>query len=297
MADNMDLRQEVREQRHVLSAIVSNPAHSQLMGIDQDELKQQCRMDPDGNISIFDAIVWRDGCSLDNARKKFYRWNTSVEETGEEPSSPDMSCSELSLNLTVSKHKFGSDPVPTPVAPFHEVLRLLAIIPGPGAARVRAQQAELSTRAMAGDWDLEQAIQGRRQALPAAAQELFMVGLESSSDAKRMRDEQHEQETQVPKRPRLCYSGEELVEFVKDLWPIGAPNPVMLLQMWEQSDGTHEDFMAKFIKHCEVFAHFSPRCCFFVSVLVIISFWCAAAADEFSAIRRGSTPSRPKDCG
>jgi hypothetical protein len=261
MADNMDLQQKVREQSQALSAVVPTPVYNQLMEIDHDELRRKCRTDPDGNISIFDALAWRDGCSLENARIKFFRWNLSGADTGSEDFVTEMKRSKVSVQ-DVLKYRFGSDPLPTPVAPFHEVLRLLAIIPGPGAARVRSQQAELSTRAMAGDWDLQQAIQDRRQALPAVAQELFMAGLESSSDAKRMREEQREQEeTQAPKRPRLSYTGEQLIEFVKELCPAGPPNPAMLSQMWEQCDGTHEDFMAKFIKYCEV--TFLCVCCLF----------------------------------
>jgi hypothetical protein len=234
--------QVVQEQRQSLSAMTSNPVNAvQLMQLGEDDLRAHCRITEDRKVSIIDALALRDRISTVAAGTSYNHWLKRGSETGLDQHAD-----------IVSKHQFADGIKPTPVAPLHEVLRLLAIIPGPGAARVRSQQADLTTRAMAGDWDLQQAIQDRRQALPAAAQELFLAGLESSSDAKRMREEQHEEETKAPKRARLSYTGEQLIDFVKDLCPAGPPNPDLLSQMWEQSDGTHEDFMAKYIKYCEV---------------------------------------------
>jgi len=238
----------VRTQQARMIASMDNPVRKiQLMEIRQEELVEHCRTTPDGMVSIHDALALRDGGTTAEAGKRYNRWikgsETVLPKTGPEIGS-------------VSRHQFAGMPQPTPVAPFHEVLRLLAIIPGPGVSRVRTQQAELSTRAMAGDWDLQRAIQDRRAALPTAAQELLLNGLESSGEAKRMREEQREEEMKAPKRARISYTSEQLINFVKDICPTGRPDPSMLSEMWEQSDGTHTDFMAKYIKYCEVFSLF-----------------------------------------
>jgi hypothetical protein len=159
--------------------------------------------------------------------------------------------------------EFGSEQ-PTPVAYFHEIMELFALIPGPGAATYRAQQAQLSTRAMAGDLDLERAVHDRRAALPASAQEVMLAGLESSEDAKRMRAEQFESEHRA-KKPRLVYTGEKLVNLVKGLSTV-EPDPGLLSEMWEQCEGVHTAFMAHYVKYCEVKLSFSLSLSLFVSL-------------------------------
>lgn len=103
---------------------------------------------------------------------------------------------------------------------------------------------------MAGDLDLERAVHDRRAALSASAQEVMLAGLESSEDAKRMRAEQFESE-QRAKKPRVSYTGEQLVDMVKGLSTV-APNPDLLSEMWEQCEGVRTAFMAQYFKYCEV---------------------------------------------
>lgn len=235
-----------RNAERAARVLASNPVQSiDLMNFTDEDLKKHCRVTPDGMFSVYDALVLRDGSTYDNASRKFRRWETAADE-----SRSSLTGSPEPADLYVL-FRFGTDPHPTPVASFHGILRLMAAIPGKGSKIVRSQQAELTTRAMAGDHDLERAIQGRRAALPAAAQEVMLVGLQSSGDAKRMRDEQHELET-TSKRPRVRYTGDQLLGIVKGICPDAPPDPAMLLDMWDSSGGNHSDFMALYIKFCEV---------------------------------------------
>jgi hypothetical protein len=219
--------------------------------INEKELKECCRVTPDGKISVYDALAWRDKGTVDNAKKRYHR----------------ISMDRSVMTGPVSNHQFQSNHQPTPVAHFHEIIRLLAVIPGPGAALIRSQQAALSTRAIAGDWDLEHALQERREVLSADVQEVMLAGLEGSDNAKRLRQYQREDEEERKesiKRPRLSYSGEQLVQLVKDIGANVAPNPEMLSDMWEQCNGVHTDFMAQYVKYCEV----RNRCCFYFFDLI-----------------------------
>ena len=245
LLDDVTVAEEPAARSEVVMRSANPVKKMEIMNVTEEDLKKSCRMTPEGLFSVYDALTMRDGCSIDSSKRRFLRWSGSGEDRAESARS-----SETAPSL--SKHKFGSDPHPTPVAPFHEILRLMAAIPGQGSERVRNQQSELTTRAMAGDVDLERAIQDRRAALPAAAQEVLMVGLQSSGDAKRMRDEQHELET-TSKRPRVKYTGDQLLGIVKGICPDAPPDPVMLLDMWDSAGGNHSDFMALYIKFCEVF--------------------------------------------
>lgn len=232
----------------------ANPVKSmEIMNLTEEDLKKACRMTPEGLFSVYDALTIRDGCTNNDAGKRYNQW-VKIQQTEAKDGDAVSHTGYLAIRA-VSKHQFPGSALPTPVASFHEVVRLLAIIPGPGAMRIRGQQAELTTRAMAGDHDLERAIQGRRAALPAAAQEVMLVGLQSSGDAKRMRDEQHELET-TSKRPRVRYTGDQLLGIVKGICPDAPPDPAMLLDMWDSSGGNHSDFMALYIKFCEVLSFF-----------------------------------------
>jgi hypothetical protein len=232
-------------------AAPQNPvAAMPLMKVSEVDLKGVCRVTPDGRLSVYDAFAHRDGSSTRNAAKRFKRFvETATLTFG---AAPIFGTGANSVNegpKPFQTFRFGSEP-PTPVAYFHEIMQLFALIPGPGAAAYRAQQAELSTRAMAGDLDLERAVHDRRAALPASAQQVMLAGLESSEDAKRMRAEQFESEQRAQK-PRLVYTGEQLVNLVKGLSSV-EPDPDLLSEMWEECNGMRTAFMAQYVKYCEV---------------------------------------------
>lgn len=224
-----------------------------IMSFNEEDLKGHCRVTPDGQISIYDALAWRDNCAVRAGALKYLRWMQRAE-----PAIDRRPC---------QKHQFQPHHQPTPVAYFHEILKLFGQIPGSGAEDFQAQQAELSARAMAGDWDLEQALQERREVISAEVQEVMLAGLEGSDNAKRLREYQREDEEEQKeriKRPRLSYSGEQLVQLVKEIGANVAPNPEMLSDMWEQCNGVHTDFMAQYVKYCEVWITF------FVVVPVVV---------------------------
>ena len=137
---------------------------------------------------------------------------------------------------------------------------------------------------MAGDLDLERAVHDRRAALPPSAQEVMLAGLESSEDAKRMRAEQFESEQRV-KKPRIVYSGEQLVDMVKGLSAV-APNPDLLSEMWEQCEGVRTAFMAQYVKYCEVLISF---CCL---VRRFLSSLLCTAANDYPPVQRESAARR-----
>jgi len=234
-----------------------NPvAAMSLMKVSEEDLKGVCRVTLEGRISVYDALAHRDGSSTRHAAKRFKRFVETASPTfyAAAPIFGTGTNSVHGIPKPLQTFSFGSEQ-PTPVAYFHEIMELFALIPGPGAATYRAQQAQLSTRAMAGDLDLERAVHDRRAALPASAQEVMLAGLESSEDAKRMRAEQFESE-QRAKKPRVSYTGEQLVDMVKGLTTV-APNPGVLSEMWEQCEGVHTAFMAEYVKYCEVRISFS----------------------------------------
>jgi hypothetical protein len=232
-------------------ALPRNPVASMpLMKAGEEDLKAICRMTPEGRMSVYDALAFRDATSVRNAGRRFrYYFEQSGLASGVDQTNSGQG------QKPFETFEFKSEQ-PTPVAFFHEIMELFALIPGPGAAAYRSQQAQLSTRAMAGDLDLERAVHDRRAALSASAQEVMLAGLESSEDAKRMRAEQFESE-QRAKKPRMVYSGEQLVDMVKGLSAV-APNPDLLSEMWEQCDGVRTAFMAQYVKYCEVLIYF---CC------------------------------------
>jgi hypothetical protein len=238
-ATHMDMDQAVQdhaEWTRVVKQTVDNPVQAlPLMNITEEVLlNSNCRVTPDGRFSLYDALARRDGTNTHVARCRFSRWFEAENQPSVSDGSLETACAD------VTKHVFPSEARETPVAPFHVIMRLLAVIPGPGVASVRAQQADLTTRAMAGDVDLELAINERRSALPAAAQEVMMTGLASSSEAKRMREEQAELERPEPKRQRMTYSREQLVALARSVYPSVAPEPCILEMLYSEAANLRE---------------------------------------------------------
>lgn len=72
---------------------------------------------------------------------------------------------------------------PTPVATFTELLKILSLLSDDKAKALRAQQANITSRAVAGDRDLEAALPVQRERLGEDARRVVMNGLESSNNA------------------------------------------------------------------------------------------------------------------
>ena len=76
---------------------------------------------------------------------------------------------------------------PVPCCTFLNLLKLLAMLPGARASLLRQNMADITTRAVAGDRDLETAMPERRAAMGSKAQELAMNGIASGGDAHQKR--------------------------------------------------------------------------------------------------------------
>lgn len=147
----------------------NNPVQKlNLMNLTPDDFKD-IRITPDGLFSVYDAIAKFKGCNLRNACQFFK--NLEVFKNVEH----------------FQKHKFeGRGQRETPVASFNQLLQILSQLPGEQAKVLRREQAEISTRAIAGDEDLEEAVREQRNKVSDSDREVLMNGLESSSDRRRL---------------------------------------------------------------------------------------------------------------
>ena len=75
----------------------------------------------------------------------------------------------------------------TPASTVNNLLRILALIPGPQGDALRTAQAELATRSIFSDHDLQAAMLQRRDEIGVEVQEMGMSGIISSADAKQKR--------------------------------------------------------------------------------------------------------------
>jgi hypothetical protein len=119
----------------------ANPVlHNPLMRLTLDDFKS-CRITLDGLISIIDAIRYFRECSPAYAKRL---WQLQYHDT-----------KFFSSGIPVEFHQFSSRGGPkTPVAAFNVLLRILALVPGPQGKALRKAQADVSTRALAGDLTL-----------------------------------------------------------------------------------------------------------------------------------------------
>ena len=104
-------------------------------------------MTPDGRISLIDGIAQALGCSKKEATKKLTRYTDVTPQW---------------CNLW----KFpGAGQRDTPVGLFHEFLELCSQLPGAPARAMRKEQAQITTRTIAGDVDLVRAILAQKDRL------------------------------------------------------------------------------------------------------------------------------------
>jgi hypothetical protein len=150
----------------------------ELMNINADCFKE-CRITPDGRISVIDAISMFREISNIAASECWREIQKRVNpdhfgNTFSGGKSPDHSGH-------TGKFRFeGFNQRTTQVRTFKDMLQILSQLPGPKAKDLRAQQANLSARLMAGDRDLEDALAIQRAKLPVEFRAVLMNGLTSS---------------------------------------------------------------------------------------------------------------------
>jgi predicted phosphohydrolase len=102
------------------------------------------------------------------------------------------------IKSLTSSHQFpGARQRLTPVATFTNLLKIFAYLPGAVGRAFRDQQAELATRAIAGDRDLEVALPQQRARLPQQFRDDIRAGL-SQSKAAREAEEEEERNRYIP---------------------------------------------------------------------------------------------------
>lgn len=149
----------VRDTPTSLASSSTNPVQSlNVMNLSPESF-EGCRTTHLGEFSVIDAIARFRGISKEKAQDVY---NKQVSE----------------FFPTLPKYKFsGRGARETPVAPFKELLQILSRLPGEAAKKLRAEQAEITSRAVAGDKDLEEAIADRRETVDPGLAELAMVGV------------------------------------------------------------------------------------------------------------------------
>ena len=142
----------------------SNPAAA-LVSI-PEEYFTSCRVTPDRELSVYDAIAKFLGVELNYARPVLAKFRSS------------------NPGLLLRNYKFpGERQRETPVAPVHVIHRILCLLPGRRSDALRAAASETHTRAVAGDLDLELAIRQRRAQISPEFEQLLMQGIQRSKDA------------------------------------------------------------------------------------------------------------------
>ena len=128
-----------------------HPVQDMRMFNSTEEDFRGCRWTSGGEISLIDGIAQVFGCSKKEARTKLARFMEA---------SPEVNTKRVNL------WKFpGAGQRDTPVGPFHEFLELCSQLPGAPARAMRKEQAQITTRTIAGDVDLVRAILAQKDRL------------------------------------------------------------------------------------------------------------------------------------
>jgi hypothetical protein len=204
------------------------------------EYFQNCRITPDGSISVLDAIMYFRECSKDYAKRLW-----------QEQSSSTKLCT---TGILVEFHQFpGARQRKTPIAAFNVILRILALIPGPQGDALRKAQAELAARSISGDHDLQAALPVRREELGVDGQELAMTGISSSTDAQQKRQIEADEEVQQLKRRRLQYTTKQLTETCTQFYPGTIPlHPILIENIWDSAGRTMYEFLGLYKQMLEL---------------------------------------------
>ena len=143
-----------------------------IANLSEENFKIGCRITPDNKISIYDAIKKVKGCSDREARTAYDRLSKS-NLVGDH--------FDPQLNLH-NKYRFVRDNKalgpPIPVCTFSELMPILSQLPGEEAKILRKEQAEITTRAIAGDSDLKEFVERREKTVPEEVKDVLLAGLE-----------------------------------------------------------------------------------------------------------------------
>ena len=134
----LDGKKEVNNSRHPVTTIQEekNPVKKlNLMNLTPEDFKD-CRVTPDGMFSVYDVVSKFKKCSLPDARQFVARLEVVT------------NCNYFQFN--------GRGQRETPVAPFNQLLQILSQLPGEQAKMLRKEQAEITTRVIAGDISVSQ---------------------------------------------------------------------------------------------------------------------------------------------
>lgn len=150
---------------------------------------------------------------------------------------------------TVNLHQFkGQRGSKSPVCDFKTLLKIFAHLPGKAGRKIRDECLELTTRAMAGDYDLESALRTRRLQISAESQEKLMKNISSSAQAQVQRQEQETLETGSTV---LEYSSHDLQLTVQGMYSQEQPSSMMVQMMWQKANSDIEEFISIFSRLLE----------------------------------------------
>ena len=153
----LDGKKEVNDSRQE----EKNPVKKlNLMNLTPEDFKD-IRSTPDGLFCVYDAIFKFKKCSVKDARTYFSR--TTI-------------CSSTKTHKFIKSN--GCIGQPIPVAPFNQLLQILSQLPGEQAKMLRKEQAEITTRVIAGDEDIEEAVRDQRVKVSEQDRDVLMSGLE-----------------------------------------------------------------------------------------------------------------------
>jgi hypothetical protein len=166
----MSLKRKIQklDEEHSVASTSHNPVEAMCMFNSTEEDFRECRWTADGEISYIDGVAHVFGCSKKEAHQKLARHMRG---------NPEVTRAKL--------WKFpGAGQRDTPIGPFHEFLELCSQLPGAAARVMRKEQAQITTRAIAGDVDLVRAIIAQKDHLSPELRAILMTGLLSSEEAK-----------------------------------------------------------------------------------------------------------------
>jgi hypothetical protein len=152
-----------------------------------------CRMTPDGDFAVSDVIQKFKGCSTKTAMNV-----TNLV-------APDF---REQLKRYQFRRKNNALGPAIPVGSFNVIIEILSQLSGKNAQILRKEQADIATRAIAGDEALEEAVRDQRDVLPEAARNVLMQGL-PSIQADVIRD------SPTTKRPISPRAGQQVIKHQK----------------------------------------------------------------------------------
>ena len=137
----------------------------------EEQFEEDCRITPDKKISVYDAIVkfkklCGKKCEINTAIKIFERLENNRMTN----------CHSMDLyQFPKSNGRKGQS---IPVCTFSELLPILSQLPGEEAKILIREQAEITTRAIAGDRYLKEFVEGREKTVSEEVKDVLMQGLE-----------------------------------------------------------------------------------------------------------------------